>query len=546
MTRSRFHAGLLSLLLAPCLVSAAALAKDEANLEWAGLVDVAGRPSFWRLRAQAVDGQPRLAYAMPGGGMDASGEWRPLRGAVLDSGAVGFELPATMGAGRCAAKREGEALVSAAADNCRLSMVRVSASTEPSVTPGLYRLGDGRLVSVGSFTDFPQPTVVEFGSGRWSFLFARPDGVATAGPSLQSPWPVRLTLQRLAPIGERERLRWTEAGSKPLVGERVRIVERPLRWSNAAQQLAGTLLLPATTGTHATVVLSPMSTDAPREAYRQQAEFFVSQGLAALIYDKRGVGESKGDVRETGLNDLADDAAAAVRQLKQASGVDPRRIGVWGHSQGGWVAPLAAARSADVAFVIAQSGPSVTAAEQEIYRVETSARNEGLSPDEVAQATDYERRLMHWVKTGEGREWLEDAARTQRNTRWAHLVEFHERLPDLPSRRSQTFWYFDPLPSYAKVKVPMLAIFGDRDAFVPVERSVALLRKALAQAGNRDHQITILDHAAHGLWATDLDSSHKAATTAGFHADYFPTLARWLEAHGLTKPAGRQPAVRAP
>ncbi|WP_457352979.1 alpha/beta hydrolase family protein [Roseateles sp. P5_D6] len=534
MTRSRFcarfGAALLSLLLAP-LAGAHA---EPTGGEWAGLIEVAGRPSFWRLRTELVDNQPRLAYAMPGGGVNAGGDWQPLPGATMGDGRIGFTLPAAMGGGSCTARREGKALLSAATDSCRLSMVQVATPPQPAITPGLYRLRDGRLVSIGSFTDFPQPTVIEFGTGRWAFLFERGAGEATAGPSLQSPWPVRLTLKRLPAQGQADRLLWSENGAAPQIGERVDIVERPMRWTNGALSLGGTLMLPPTPGPHAAVVLSPMSTDAPREAYRQQAEFFVSQGLAALIYDKRGVGESKGDVRETGLTDLADDAVAAVRLLKQTPGVDPQRIGVWGHSQGGWVAPIAAARSSDVAFVIAQSGPSVTAAEQEIYRVETSARNEGLSAADVAEAADYERRLMHWVKTGEGREWLQDAARTKLDARWAHLVEFHEKLPDVPSRRAQTFWYFDPMPSYAQVKVPMLAVFGDRDAFVPVERSVALLRQALAQAGNRDHQITLLDHAAHGLWATDLDSGHKAATTTGFHADYFPTLVRWLKAHGLT------------
>lgn len=533
MFSSRLRAALLSLLVAPLCAHAAPL--ESADIEWAGLIEVGGRSGFWKLRSELVDGQPRLAFSMPGGGVNAGGEWQALPGATLDEGRIAFTLPAAMGGGACAARREGAALLSATADSCRLSMVQVVPAPQPLVTPGLYRLSDGRLVSVGTHTDFPHPTVIEFGSGRWSFLFERSEGVATAGPAMQSPWPVRLTLKPLPAQGQRGRLLWTENGAKPLVGERVSITERPLRWTNGAMSLAGTLMLPATKGPHAAVVLSPMSSDAPREAYRQQAEFFVSQGLAALIYDKRGIGESKGDTRETGMTDLADDAIAAVRLLQQTPGIDPQRIGVWGHSQGGWVAPIAAARSKDVAFVIAQSGPSVTAAEQEIYRVENNARNEGLGAEEVAEAVDYERRLMHWAKTGEGRAWLEAAARSKANARWAHLVEFHEKLPELPSKRVQTFWYFDPLPAYAQVKVPMLAIFGDRDAFVPVERSVTLLRQALAQAGNRDHQITILNHAAHGLWATDLDSGHKAALSPGFHADYFPTLVRWLKAHGLSR-----------
>lgn len=531
MLSSRLRAALLPLLIVPFCAQAA---PDE----WAGLIEVGGKAGFWRLRTEQVDGQARVAFSMPGGGVNAGGEWQPLPGATLDAKHIAFTLPKPMGGGNCSAQRDGAALLSAPADDCRLSMVQVASPAQPIIAPSLYRLADGRLVSVGSHTDFPHPTVIEFGSGRWSFLFERAEGVATAGPSLQSPWPVRLTLKPLPAQGQRGRLLWSESGAMPMIGERVDITERPLRWTNGAMGLAGTLLLPATPGPHAAIVLAPMSTDAPREAYRQQAEFFVSQGLAALIYDKRGVGESKGDTRETGMTDLADDAVAAVRLLQQTPGIDPKRIGIWGHSQGGWVAPIAAARSSDVAFVIAQSGPSVTAAEQEIYRVETSARNEGLGADEVADAADYERRLMAWVKTGEGREWLEAAARSKQDTRWAHLVEFHAKLPELPSKRSQTFWYFDPLPAYAQVKVPMLAVFGDRDAFVPVERSVALLRQALAQAGNKDHQIVILDHAAHGLWATDLDSGHKAATTTGFHADYFPTLVRWLKAHGLTAPAG--------
>lgn len=527
MFSSRFRAALLPLLFVP-------LCAHAAPDEWAGLIEVGGKSAFWRLRSEQVGGQARLAFSMPGGGVNATAEWQPLSGATLAADRIAFTLPKPMGGGACSAQSDGAALLSAAADACRLSMVRVVSATQPLVTPGLYRLADGRLVSVGSHVDFPHPTVIEFGSGRWSFLFERVEGVATAGPSLQSPWPVRLTLKPLPAQGQRGRLLWSESGAMPMIGERVDIMERPLRWSNGAMNLAGTLLLPASKGPHAAVVLAPMSSDAPREAYRQQAEFFVSQGLAALIYDKRGVGESKGDTRETGMADLADDAVAAVHLLQQTPGINPKRIGVWGHSQGGWVAPIAAARSPDVAFVIAQSGPSVTAAEQEIYRVENNARNEGLSADEVAEAVDYERRLMHWAKTGEGREWLEAAARSKTDTRWAHLVEFHEKLPELPSKRVQTFWYFDPLPAYAQVKVPMLAVFGDRDAFVPVERSVALLRQALAEAGNRDHQITILDHAAHGLWATDLDSGHKAALSPGFHADYFPTLVRWLKARGLS------------
>lgn len=529
-----FRQPLRRALLAPVLfvsLSCGALAGEQAS-RWAGLVEQGERASFLHLRLLEDAGTARAEMRRPGA-MGNEG-WQALKLRRLGANAWEFELPAGLGGARCQATRRGDQLASRPGADCRLSLKQITdtdAAPAP-LPPGLYRLSDGRAISIGWLADFPQPTLLELKSGRWAYLFSQRAGEASTGTTLQRPLPVHLRLRAL-PDG---RLRWQEAGGRTLTAERVPVRERKLEWWNGEQKLAGTLMLPPGAGPFAAVVLSPMSTDAPRDAYRQQAEYFISQGLAALIYDKRGTGESvSGDRRGTGMPDLAQDAIAGLELLQRQPELDAKRLGIWGHSQGGWVAPLAAARSEAVRFVIAQSGPSVTAAEQEIYRVETSARNEGLSPAEVAEAGDYERRLMHWVKTGGGREWLEQAARgPQSKSRWAHLVEFHEKLPELPSSRAQSFWYFDPMPDYARVRVPMLAVFGDRDAFVPVAKSAQLLEQALQQAGNRDYEIRVLPRAAHGLWETELENGQHAARTRGFHPEYFPTLTRWLQRQGLS------------
>ena len=263
------------------------------------------------------------------------------------------------------------------------------------------------------------------------------------------------------------------------------------------------------------------------------AYFFAAHGLAALIYDRRGLGESKGDTANTGMIELANDAVEAVHALQKLPEIDGKRIGTWGHSQGGWIAPLAAAQSADVAFVIAQSGPAVTAAEQEIYRVETSARNSGLSEAEVEAAVKYERLLMQWVKTGEGREEIHAISKQSANEPWARFVELREDLPEKPTARSQKFWYLDPAPEFAKVRVPILAIFGSRDAFVPVDKSIPILKESLTKAGNQDVTVVVLPDAAHGLWATKIDSFRELTTSPGFHKDYWPTLLNWLRKQKL-------------
>src|SRR6185436_8443288 len=99
------------------------------------------------------------------------------------------------------------------------------------------------------------------------------------------------------------------------------------------------------------VVLIHGSSTPSRDDFRFYGDLFARRGIAALIYDKREGGDLGGASR-VDLRDLAGDALAAVDFLKTRNDIDPHHIGLWGHSQGGWVAPIAAAQSSDVAFVI--------------------------------------------------------------------------------------------------------------------------------------------------------------------------------------------------
>ncbi len=108
--------------------------------------------------------------------------------------------------------------------------------------------------------------------------------------------------------------------------------------------------------------------------------FFVQHGFAALTYDKRGVGESGGsykrvDVKngESVLDDPAGDALAGVEFLKNHNKIDPNEIGFFGGSQAGWIAPLAASKSSDVAFIVLFSGPVCTVRQEMFYSGTTGA-----------------------------------------------------------------------------------------------------------------------------------------------------------------------------
>src|SRR5204863_2609161 len=135
---------------------------------------------------------------------------------------------------------------------------------------------------------------------------------------------------------------------------------------NGDVTLSGTLLLPLTEMPHPAVVFLHGAGSEGRYGARFLAEYLTRYGIAALIYDKRGVGKSTGDWKRSDFNDLAGDAIAGIHLLQQRNEINSREIGLYGHSQGGMITPLISSRSRDVAFIISGAGSAVPVYESEI------------------------------------------------------------------------------------------------------------------------------------------------------------------------------------
>ena len=133
-------------------------------------------------------------------------------------------------------------------------------------------------------------------------------------------------------------------------------------------RLGYTLDLPSGAGPFPAIVFGHGSGRATRDEARGLALRLVAAGFAVLRYDKRGVGESTGVYEGVGVGNstrmlglLADDMAAGVAFLRTRPEIDPRRIGLMGVSQAGWIIPLAAQRAPNVAFMVLVVGPTVSA-----------------------------------------------------------------------------------------------------------------------------------------------------------------------------------------
>jgi pimeloyl-ACP methyl ester carboxylesterase len=310
-------------------------------------------------------------------------------------------------------------------------------------------------------------------------------------------------------------------------------IEEAIHFASGNISLAGTLILPAGSQPHSAVVLFHGSGPQARDLFT--ARWFAAHGIAAVAYDKRGIGESTGDFRAGPFMDICDDGLAAIQYLKTRKEINPRHIGVWGLSQGGWLGPLAASRSADVSYVIAVSGPGVSPGDQMLFYYAKELEARGLPVSQVEEATAVRRDVWNYLFTRIGYERARDELEQARKKPWYDEVKSQQdklfdqlEAPsdlDKPNvvrfRREMTY---DPIPALRALHVPSLFIFGDADRLVPVEKSAAIIRDTLTQSGAKDFTIRILHNADHQMFLVG-GSSYE------LHPEYRETMQKWLVAH---------------
>jgi len=312
-----------------------------------------------------------------------------------------------------------------------------------------------------------------------------------------------------------------------------KVREEPVRFQSGGNDLAGTLFIPDEPGRHPAVVLFHGSGPQPRDS--DTGHWFAMHGVAALAYDKRGVGESTGNFRVVPFMTLCDDGLAAMAVLERRADIDAARIGVWGLSQGGWLGPLAAARSSDVKFVIAVSGPAVSPGEQMVFYYANELRRRGLSDAEIDEASTLRRTVWRYLSTGERYDDTKAALATATSRSWFPALrdqsdELFQRsasdIMDDPSlRRRQWFtseMNYDPTVALKKLTVPALFVYGDQDEITPVPPSVAIIRAVITEHPQSRISIQMVPGADHGM---RIRAADRRGTLA---AEYLDGMSRWL------------------
>ena len=227
-----------------------------------------------------------------------------------------------------------------------------------------------------------------------------------------------------------------------LVGPDLSSFEREeVEFHNGGLKLAGMIFTPEGEGPFPVAVIIHGSGSSRRNSkwYLSVTRHLQDNGIAVLLPDKRGCEKSEGNWVGANFDDLAGDTLAAVEFVRNREETDFSKIGLVGMSQGGWIAPVAAAGDEDIAFVVSMSGSTVTT-DQQLLHEEVHNISEFTWP--------FIARLIAPVTT-------------QRIQRMAHFQPISD---------------FDPIPYWKKVSAPKFFAFGENDPNVPVEDSVEVLR----------------------------------------------------------------------
>jgi uncharacterized protein len=280
--------------------------------------------------------------------------------------------------------------------------------------------------------------------------------------------------------------------------------------------LAGTLTLPSEQDSFPAVLLitgsGPQDRNEAIAGHRPflvLADYLTRQGIAVLRVDDRGVGRSTGDFSPATSEDFASDVLAGIEYLKTRREINPKKIGLIGHSEGGIIAPMVAVKSPDVAFIVLMAGAGLTG--EEILYLQTGliSKEMGISEKDITKNLQLNNKIFSVFKEEEDNKIAEEKIRQIFMTYWEDLSEEEKsrignpegylkaRLQSLFSPWFRFFLTYDPQPTLSKVKCPVLAINGEKDLQVPPKENLSAIKEALKTGGNKDYTVIEIPNLNH-------------------------------------------------
>ena len=287
-------------------------------------------------------------------------------------------------------------------------------------------------------------------------------------------------------------------------------IEEEVTYENekASIKLAGTLTLPRSEGPFPAVILITGSGPQDRNEtvfghrpFLVLADHLTRKGIAVLRVDDRGVGGSTGNLSQATCEDFADDVLTGVKYLKSRKEINPNKIGLIGHGEGGDIAPITASRSSDVAFIVLMAGTGLTGDELIYLQSDLLLKAAGASEKVLAMQRTSSKQIFEILKQEKDNaiakkkihkimaDFLTKISKEEKEALGVSEGTMEIQLEMILSPWFRFFLTYDPKPVLMKVKCPVLAINGQLDLQVPPKENLSAIKEALKAGGNTNYTI---------------------------------------------------------
>lgn len=299
-----------------------------------------------------------------------------------------------------------------------------------------------------------------------------------------------------------------------------------VRFQNGDLSLTGLWFVPPGEGPFPAAVFIRGSGPSDRRSYWAHSviDVLLDEGVAVLLPDKRGSDGSAGDWRTADFDALAGDAVAAVDFVRARPEVQEDEVGLVGLSQGGKIAPVVAARSDEVAFVIDLVGASTPFVEQVSWEMYQTFREAGLEGESLQEALTLQVTAEKYVQGELGWSKYKKALDSALASPWAAVAE---GFPASPESWQWAFFRgvadFDPLPFWREVRQSVLVVYGEDDHNAPAVRSTYLLIRAFMEEEHPDWTVRVIPGTGHGLWNPESPDPHRPS----LHPELVALLRDW-------------------
>ncbi|UZR92563.1 alpha/beta hydrolase [Chondrinema litorale] len=400
---------------------------------------------------------------------------------------------------------------------------------------GFYQLGAEHIIQFTPYAlDFSLTplSVTDFKTGKKRIAFPQGNNSYIAGERMLSPYPTDFAVSFEKGSGDTLKVQFTSDG-KTIEGKRLADLDKIIEFSaqNDDISLKANLNLPASEGPFPLVVIVHGAGNQSRSNYTLEdfAALLPYYGIATLIYDKRGCGESEGDLQSADFETLGKDVEALIKAATEYTEIDKNKIGLMGIDQAGYLMPIIANENKDIQFIVGISTPILGMQEQELHACAMRMESDGFAESDINAALEYQKTMFAYLGGKIDSVQFQNASDEMAKEAWSDYVTSFDKKEWINWWRKN--YHFSPLEPLSKINIPTFMSYGGQDQLTNPEENLAELSKILS---GEEHQHKIYPKANHFMYIAGNRGDFQLTEIKGYPEGVFNEINEWIaEKFGL-------------